>query len=123
MKKLKENWTTLVLLLVFLYALTAIFVESLRPSVFVIAYYGLYIHYRVSNNKLTNEVFVLKSKLNVEKNRNSSEVIDFVKWMHDNYSQNVEQGSSHMLPYHQMRKDFTKEIYEIREIYEEYLKR
>lgn len=50
-------------------------------------------------------------------------LVEFGRWVHDNYSQNVKQGSKEMLPVGTMRKDFTDDHYSMEEIVDEFLSR
>lgn len=52
--------------------------------------------------------------------KQKSEIVEFLKYVNDNFSQNEKQGSKIMLPYWKMRLDFSDKIFTIEEIYEDY---
>lgn len=79
----------------------------------------LYIPCADINNKIDDYVENNLEHYNPqEKTYTESEVIDLITKIRDNYSVNIEMKNSVLLPKNQWRKDFTNEIYDIKDIIE-----
>lgn len=62
------------------------------------------------------------NNISVQKSNIDEICVEFCRWVQDNYSQNRKGNTMDMLPVGFMRKDFTDEIFTIKEIFEEFKK-